>query len=137
MFVFKNDLVCFFPANSGIPVFSVEAKPSNKSLDISKCFSKTDLLVSVEVSKRCNAVMLVVGSTQLEWKCRRSTAGVFGQQGLQVSLSCLLLLLQSLQSLGSFLEGISVDVLEKCTNNSRGTSDIRLTIIEFNKRGTT
>lgn len=58
------------------------------------------LLLSVEVSKPCKAVMLVVGSTQFEWKCRRSTAG---QQRLQVSLGCLLLLLQSLQSLGSSL----------------------------------
>lgn len=44
--------------------------------------------------------MLVVGVTQFEWQCRRSIAG---QQRLQVSLSCQLLLLQSLESFGSFL----------------------------------
>lgn len=67
------------------------------------------LLLGVEVSQCCDAVMLVVGIAQLERQLGRGAAGIFGQQGLQVGLSCLLLLLQSLQNPGSFLSGTNID----------------------------
>lgn len=62
------------------------------------------LLLTVEISKSSNAVMLVVGRAQLQGQCGGGSTEIFGQQGLQVSLSCKLLLLQIFQRLGSLLE---------------------------------
>lgn len=67
------------------------------------------LLPGVEVSQGCSVVVLVASTTQFELKSR--CAGFCGQQGLQVGLSGLLLLLQSLQSLDRLLWGTSVNAL--------------------------
>lgn len=61
------------------------------------------LLLGIEIRESSDAIMLVVGSAQFEWQCRGGTAGIFGQQRLQIGLRCQLLLLQSLQGTGSFL----------------------------------
>lgn len=58
------------------------------------------LLLGVEVGKCSHAVVLVGGSIKFEWQCR---GGAAGQQRLQVGLRRQLLLLQSLQGLGSLL----------------------------------
>lgn len=69
------------------------------------------LLLVVEVCKFCDAVLLVAGAPQFERKGRCIT-GVCGQQGLKVRLSCLLLLVQSLELLLGFLSGTPASALE-------------------------
>lgn len=82
--------------HKGITIVPMMKKIFTRSKHISVFASKLDLLLVEEISKCCNVVMLLVCSTQLKWQ---TTAGVFRQQRLQISL----LLLRSLQSLGRFL----------------------------------
>lgn len=82
-------------------VFSLETKNhyhANSYMQLPK--QNICLLLGVEVGKCSHAVVLVGGSIKFEWQCR---GGAAGQQRLQVGLRRQLLLLQSLQGLGSLL----------------------------------
>ena len=62
------------------------------------------LLLGVEVAKGSDAIMLVVGDTELQWQFRGG--GSIGQEGLQISL----LLLKTFQCTGCFLQEANIDV---------------------------
>lgn len=78
------------------------------------CCVYMSLLLGVEVCQCCSVVVLVAGTTQLELESR--CAGVCGHQGLKVSLSGLLLHVQSLESLERFLR-------DKCALIARDEDD--------------